>query len=610
MKILVANSLNAKLTNCHLGEQIIYRPDLATKSEAALRHALIDYQPDAVLIDDCVPSLETLAAWQQVTQKTVRLIQRQNHQPLPKVNVPGVCIERLGGESADFQSDLTALGCAERNLMHQQLASHLAACGISSQNSTASAAGSQAILVGAGIVNLISAYDLVKHGVSVTIVDAGPDPRSQPHWQKLGATHGGGNARMFCFTEADNYNEKRDRVYADMNVVMQKRILEGGWLAIAPEKLDAREREWIRHHCNLPRWQAEIFTQDIHNFNIASKPLWEQMRQENPDLFADVGYTSGVLRIYYQPEKVEAARLLHQRLGSLQKVLSREELSRRHPAFREAVEAGEIAGGLEIVGFTLNIHNFVAKLLSHLQQQGVQLRWNSPVTAIERNADGDASGLRTADGVLRAEHYVLSPGAYGESLLHGTKSAGKIQGIFGLWLNLPNLAPQLRQSVKIHREGHVGEDSNVTIATDNAGNPILILGSGYGFLGTNSLDMDSPEIECLFQALEQTAQRYFPQAYQEAVRAGTLYGERKACVRPFTSTGLGIFEVGKTAQGGRFVIATGHNTGGFTQAPVVAQAITATLNGKSHPMQVLYHPERGIWEHETWKEKAKQTVLV
>jgi glycine/D-amino acid oxidase-like deaminating enzyme len=42
------------------------------------------------------------------------------------------------------------------------------------------------------------------------------------------------------------------------------------------------------------------------------------------------------------------------------------------------------------------------------------------------------------------------------------------------------------------------------------------------------------------------------------------------------------------------VVAAGHGTGGFTQAPAVAEAVTATLEGRVHPMQALYDPERGM----------------
>jgi glycine/D-amino acid oxidase-like deaminating enzyme len=600
MKILIANRLNSRLSASRLGNQIVYCPELATQPEDVLRSALVRHLPDAVLIDNRSISTETLTTWKKATNRAIHLIQIHHDLSLPPIHhLPDVSIDRVQGNSADYQSNLAALGLAERSFISRQTAKQLAACGISATGSPSSIAGTRVTLVGAGIVNLIAAYDLVENGFTVEILEASPDPRSKPDWQQLGTTHGGGNARMFCFTEADNYNEKKNLVYADMNTVMHKQIHAGGWLVTPPAELHASERDWIDNHCALPCWQAEIFTQDIHNFNIASGKLWEQLRLNAPHLFENVGYLPDVVRIYAQPEKFEAAQKLHRQLGSLQRTFDNHALSDHHPAFAAAVANGEIAGAMEIRGFTLNIHDFVANLLSDLEARGVDFQWQRRVTAIERTSDGCVSGLHTVEGIVRSEHYVISPGAYVDSLLEGSRAHGKIQGILGLWLNLPNIEPRLENSVKIHREGHVGEDSNVTIATDSAGEPILILGSGYGFIGTQPLDLDSPEIACLFEALEQTAERYFPGAYQQAVRAGTLHSDRKACIRPFTSTGLGIFEVDSTATGGRLVIAAGHNTGGFTQAPVVAAAVTATLTGKSHLMQSLYHPERGISKYVT-----------
>ncbi len=616
MKILIANRLNSQLSASRLGKHLIYCPELATQPEDFLRAALVQHLPDAVLLDSRSISAETLITWQKATNRVVHLIQIHNGHNLPKIQLPGILIEQVQGQPTDYPPNITALGLAERRFISRQTAKQLAACGITAAGSQSSNAGTQVTLVGAGIVNLITAYDLVENGFAVDVLEASPDPRTKPNWQKLGTTHGGGNARMFCFTEADNYNEKRNVVYADMNTVMHKQIHAGGWLIIPPEKLHSGERDWIDNHCALPCWLAEIFTQDIHNFNIASGTLWEQLRLKAPHLFENVGYIPDVLRIYAQSEKFEAAQKLHKQIGSLQRTFNRDALNHHHPAFAEPLARGEIAGAMEIRGFTLNIHDFVAKLLSELESRGVGFQWNRRVTAVERTSDGCVSGLRTLEGIVRSEHYVISPGACVDSLLEGSRSHGKIQGILGLWLNLPNIEPRLENSVKIHREGHIGEDSNVTIATDSAGESMLILGSGYGFIGSQPLDLDSPEIACLFAALEQTAQRYFPRAYEQAVQAGTLDRDRKACIRPFTSTGLGIFEVDSTATGGRLVITTGHNTGGFTQAPVVAAAVTATLIGKSHPMQSLYHPERGVLQQDVVEQAVveqavrQQSILV
>ncbi len=492
---------------------------------------------------------------------------------------------------SDPRDDLRDLGIAERSMARRRTEQRLARCGIPSPRTLA---GSRVTLVGAGIVNLMAALDLAEHGAEVEVLDTGPDPRDHPGWRLLGATHGGDNARMFCFTEANNYNPKGYPVDAGSRQILRRTISQGGWLAVEPTKLDVRERTWIDSFHALPAWQAEVFTEDIHGFNVASYPLWKRLRRQAPRLFDGVGYRPGILKLYAEAGRAEAAEALHAKLGSLIRALDAGELARRHPCCRDAVASGRIAGGLEVRGFTLQVHDFVARLLPHLEARGVRFCWNRRVTALEWATGGLLAGLRTAEGTVRSEHYVLSPGAYGGGLLDGTRSAGRVHGVLGLWTTVPNLEPRLRHSVKIHRERHVGEDTNVTLANDDDGRPILILSAGYGYLGTRALDLDSPQVARLFEALDETARRYFPNAYRQAARDGTLHASRRACVRPFTATGLGIFEVSPTASGGLMVVATGHNTGGFAQAPAVAEAVTATLEGKAHPMQALYDPERGI----------------
>lgn len=581
MKILVTDPLNPQLVSSGLGHLVIYRPDLSERSEAALRQTLVTEQPGALLTQRAALDPKTLAAWKEQRRRPVQVISR--HTPA----------NNLSDASSDVHSDIRDLRIAEHSLMRADTVDRLSCFGTSGATRK-SLDDLRITLVGAGIVNLMTAHLLVESGALVEIVDAGPDPRSRPPWQHLGTTHGGENARMFCFTEADNYNRKGHAAGVSMREVLSKKITQGGWLAVPSESLNARENAWISRFLDLPRWRADVFAKDIHDFNIASGKLWEQFFQNEPELRQGVSYTSGVLRAYLRAEELEGATAFHARIGSLQRALDPMALRRLHPGLGEALDNGEIAGALEIRGFTLNIHDMVKKLLVLLERKGARCRWNQRILSIERDSSGLVNGLRTASETLRSEHYVISPGAYGHDLLEGTSSYGKVQGIVGLWALLPHLEPKHLRSIKIHREGHVGEDSNVTLSRDEQGNPILILGSGYGFIGERPLNMDSPEIGRLFEALEETAQRYFPSAYRKAMRDATLYGSRKACVRPFTSTGLGLFEVLPTDEGGRLIITAGHNTGGFTQSPVVAEAVHSTLCGIEHSMQSLYRPDREV----------------
>lgn len=596
MRILATHPLSPRLTEAGLGELVIYRPELTRRPDAALARALLEHCPAAALLDCDRLDDATLVAWRERAGFPVQLVRRLRPGQRAEAVLPGIDVHDVLDAGDDPRADLRALGLAERGIARHQTAQRLSSHGISA-GVDGRLTGQRVTLVGAGIINLLVALELQEHGATVEILDASPDPRTKPPWQRLGCTHGGDDARMFSYTEADNYNEKGHLVYAKMHQVFRRTICEGGWLAVPTHELGPSERAWIEGFHELPRWQAEVFTEDIHAFTIASDSLWEGLRRRMPHLFEEVGYAPGILRLYAQPDKADAAEALHGRLGSLVRALDPDELARRHPACRDAVEDGQITRGLEVRGFTLNIHHFVRRILAHLEAKGARLRWNERVHAIERTDDGRVCGLRTTSEAVRSDHYVLSPGVLGNELLAGTRSKDKLQGILGLWMSLPNLEPRLHHSIKLHREGHVGEDSNVTLAHDADGRPRLILGSGYGYLGLHPLDMGSAEIARLFEALEHTAQRYFPRAYEAAAGDGTLRRGRKACVRPFTPTGLGIFEVLGTPEGGRLVVASGHNTGGFAQAPVVAEAVAATLRGIPHPMQALYDPERGIPEH-------------
>lgn len=591
MSILIARPVADSLVNSGLGDLIVYRPHLSTSAE--FQSALADFSPDVLLIGESKPDELTLAMWRRLSgERKLIIIGTNGNGQLPYAADYDIALWSAPDHLA--KHDLDALAIAEAHVMHCRLAPQLKATGLSSRKLGSKHSSETVLLAGAGIVNLMTAWELSQAGYKLEVIDAGPDPRRRPDWRLLGATHGGGNARMFTLTEADNYNEKGSDIYSEMDTVLRHRITEGGWLTLNPSEYSDSEMLWLDRFHSVPPWMAEVFARNIYAFNRESLELWRKMRAELPWLFQNVGYVGGVLRIYSETEAFQAAAALHDRLGSLRKILTAEETASRHPAFADACNSGEIVGGLEVVGFTLNIHDFSTHLINALESRGVHFSWGVAARRIVIGPDDLIQGIKTDAGVARADHYVVSPGAYCKDWLAGTRTDGKVQGIFGLWVTLPNVDPLLRFSVKLHREGHVGEDSNITLARDDQNRPILLLGSGYGFCGTGGINLECPDVECLFKSLEETARRFLPANFACASADGTINTSRKACVRPFTATGLGIFEVLGTENGGRMVITTGHNTGGFTQSPSVAKAVLATLDGLLHPMQELYNPERGF----------------
>ncbi|KAK4148576.1 FAD dependent oxidoreductase-domain-containing protein [Chaetomidium leptoderma] len=446
------------------------------------------------------------------------------------------------------------------------------------------------VLVGAGIMNLMAARLLAKRGYQVRVVDQGPDPRAcqAKDWARLGVTSGGHNARMFTNTEADSYNEQDSDIYQDMQSIFRKTVRDGGWSVKLPKDFCAAERAWVHAFERVPGWMAATFKKNIQ----------EELMSTTPQLFEDVGFHKDIIRLYVEDVALDASVKLNQTLGALLQAPSSQEFLKTYPGFCSAAESDHLAGGIIVDGFTVNIHLFVAKLMGHITALGGEFVWDCEVRGIQRNANGEVTMLKSQKGDLEADHFVVSPGTTGSALLNGTASENLVHGVLGVWLQIPNLDPQMRQSMKIHRRGHKVEDINLTVTKDQEnGEDILILGGAYGYVGLDRPAPDSPELAALYDELEEVARIYFPRGYAEAKKRGpaAMYpgGHRKLCVRPFTPTGLGLFEKIPTAKGGQLIITGGNNTGGFAQAPGIARAVLRSFMGEQDPIHVLFHPDRG-----------------
>jgi D-amino-acid dehydrogenase len=118
---------------------------------------------------------------------------------------------------------------------------------------------------------------------------------------------------------------------------------------------------------------------------------------------------------------------------------------------------------------------------------------------------------------------------------------------------------------------------------------VLLISSGHGYLGIRPRTPPHDLLGGLLKAARETGERYFPEKYAEAAASGL---EERTCTRPWTPSGLGILETAPTKAGGALVVVAAHNTGGFAQGPAVGNAVVATLTGRAHRMQRLYHPRR------------------
>ncbi len=145
--------------------------------------------------------------------------------------------------------------------------------------------------------------------------------------------------------------------------------------------------------------------------------------------------------------------------------------------------------------------------------------------------------------------------------------------------------------MKVSREGFIANSGNIILSKDDDGSDRLIFGSGFGYLGADVNNICRTRLDRLFESMQDYIGRLFPEALKAAVNDGSLMARRKYCVRPWTPTCLGVFEI-QAAKTGCLIVATGHNTGGFSQSTSIAKAALAAMRGDFHPMHQLYNPKR------------------
>jgi len=446
------------------------------------------------------------------------------------------------------------------------------------------------VLVGAGIVNLITALYLTENGYETTIVDRSPAPGGDD-WRRYGCTHSGDDARMFTFTEMDSYNNQNPQKVnpEHFRVPVERK----GWLALNRLPTSREEEEWIADFQRIPSWLARAYNDDIFAFNADAYDDWTYLRRRYSILFEDIVLVDDILRVYSDPEHLDAAVARHRSIGAIIRELTSVEIAHEFPALTRPFHEGILSGGFLVPGFTLNVHKFSNKIIDYLKTQGVSFHWDTPVVGVKRDTSGRILGFSCPKPLPNDAHVVASPGIHGSDLLEGSPCKGKIHGVLGGWIRISNDKTSLGNSLKVARKGHVTEDANVTVALDADRQKILIVGSGYGYVGCNPGAVHEQQLAAMKHGILDTIERLFPDRapLHASSRAAENY-DFKFCVRPWTATSLGIYHAEMTDGGGLFIVNGGHNTGGFAQAPAIARAVLASLQGEPNSMHRLYHPER------------------
>ncbi|MEL0638685.1 FAD-dependent oxidoreductase [Marinomonas sp. TI.3.20] len=453
-------------------------------------------------------------------------------------------------------------------------------------------------MVGAGIVNLVTALKLVQAGFSIEFFDRMPDPLLTTEFTLgiSGATFGGMNARIFSFNESRQHLYRGLKSNSEPNQSFRARVRDGGWLCHDFTSLDPLEKSWIKRLEDMPSWLAGVYNEDIINYNRNSYNDWKGLFITYPKLLRGVNFLNNLLRIYQTQEAFQKAISTETSLGSCKEIITAERLTQLEPCFTDAVSTNEIVGALSVEGFSVNIISLSRNIIRLLKNLGVKFHWNSNFDGVEKNSSGKVVSLKFGSQKNTTDHVVLCPGAYAR-IGHGHLTPlDDIASVAGMWITLPNEVNPLTSPLKVRRKGYASAESsegaNIIPGHDCNGNPVIYCSSGHGFIGLSPDNFTKSGKDELFQSIKDTVQELFPDKYAEAIRKGMLNNPPEYCVRPWTSSGLGVFTSEEMESGGVLLQIGGHNTGGFAQAPAIAQAVYNVLIGQKDPMSEIYHSNR------------------
>ncbi|MFO0578487.1 MAG: FAD-dependent oxidoreductase [Polyangia bacterium] len=456
------------------------------------------------------------------------------------------------------------------------------------------------VVVGGGVLGVLTAYYASAAGHAVTLVAAGAEPKAAAPARAVdprAATFAGEDMRFVSLLEGRTYlGPAADPLRPDHAAAFARPVHEGGWLDRPLGDYDAAEQAWLLRRAEHGRDAAAVARLGARfvSENLTAQRLWIDLLAAEPELAATADVRrDGILRLYRHPQLLDEAEQLHRQHGALLgDRLDAAAVAALQPALAAACREGACVGGLRVDGLAFRAQTLVRGLLDRLRARGGRLRFGVELAAVERDEAGQVRGLRSADGeLLQARHYALCVGAYdAPGLLRGLGAADEIMAVLGLWVRLP-APPGLSLPLKLQgtRAGPDGGarpivDLNLHVLRDGSGPPLLCAGGGYLFAGSarRARAGGDPAARAVVQSeLHAMLDRYLGEAYRAARARGELVEGQQPCLRSFTADDLELWRElpARGPQGaGRLVLVAGGNTGTTAKAPLLARQALVRLS--------------------------------
>lgn len=394
-----------------------------------------------------------------------------------------------------------------------------------------------AILIGAGVIGLCSAYQLAQRGWSVTIVD-------REHGPAMGTSHANGAQLSYCYTDALG----NPTVLASLPRLFSGKGGVSFRLGLQPAYL--RWLAQFARNCSPARFRANTLA--VLELAARSSRAMDSLCDRHDLDFAH--RIAGKIHLIYTAKELERANMVraikqewsdrqsgNQPWTFAQEIVARGDLSALDPAL-EGLDADVIAAvstPSEVVG---DPFLFCTALLDVLERDyGVQTRFGSDVIGI--GEDGDGGSVTLANGERLSADMIIVASGTGSNILLGPKGeAAAIQPMKGYSFEMPVTAQSPRISVT---------DGKRRLVFTNLGDRMRV--AGIAELGNASRTLDPARMEWLVQA----ARECLPEGGDYANAASFWTG-----LRPATPNSQPVIRRASRT----LAINTGHGALGWTLA--------------------------------------------
>jgi len=407
--------------------------------------------------------------------------------------------------------------------------------------------GKSVVVIGGGVIGLCTAYYALRAGHRVTVVERG------------GPGHDGcslGNAGLIV---PSHFVPLAAPGMVGRGLRMMWNPESPFWIRPRPSgELLRWVWQFLRAANAAHLARAAPLLRDLH---LASRRCYEELADRFGSGFGLV--RRGALMLCHSEhglrEEAQTAEMARQ-LGLSAETLSPEEAVR----LESGIEM-DIAGAIY---YPQDCHfvpdRFMAGLTQELRVGGAVLRWSTEAQGWRVNKDC-VKALRTSDGDLTADEYVLAAGAWSSPLARALGLRLPLQAGKGYSLTLPQ--PRQRPTLSaILTEARVA---------------VTPMGSGLRFAGTMEITgLDTDIHRRRVNGIIRSIPRYFPAYAPDDFRDVPVWSG----LRPCSPDGLPY--VGRSGRYRNLLVATGHAMLGMSLGPITGQLMADLLSDRKPSLDI------------------------